>query len=76
VGIPPTAPELGEMVSNVTYNLFLYPYQIIIPAVVVAVIVAGFSFLGEGIREALDVKLRPHILVRSKPVKGVETKIQ
>jgi peptide/nickel transport system permease protein len=73
VGIPPTAPELGMMVSNVTYNLFLYPYQIIIPAVVVAVIVAGFSFLGEGIRESLDVKLRPHILVRSKPAKEVET---
>jgi len=44
--------------------------------VVVAVIVAGFSFLGEGIREALDVKLRPHILVRSKPAKEIETKIQ
>jgi peptide/nickel transport system permease protein len=72
VGIPPTAPELGMMVSNVTYNLFLYPYQIIIPAVIVAVIVAGFSFLGEGIRESLDVKLRPHILVRSKPVKERE----
>ena len=70
VGIPPTAPELGMMVSNVTYNLYLYPYQIIIPAVIVAVIVAGFSFLGEGIRESLDVKLRPHILVRSKPVQG------
>ena len=76
VGIPPTAPELGMMVSIVTYNLFLYPYQIIIPAVVVAVIVAGFSFLGEGIRESLDVKLRPHILVRSNPAKEIEAKIQ
>jgi len=74
VGIPPTAPELGMMVSNVTYNLFLYPYQIIIPAVVVAVIVAGFSFLGEGIRESLDVKLRPHILIRSNPAKELEAK--
>jgi peptide/nickel transport system permease protein len=76
VGIPPTAPELGMMVSNVTYNLYLYPYQIIIPAVIVAVIVAGFSFLGEGIRESLDVKLRPHILVRSKPVKERGAEVQ
>jgi peptide/nickel transport system permease protein len=75
VGIPPAAPELGMMVSNVTYNLYLYPYQIIIPAVVVAVIVAGFSFLGEGVRESLDVKLRPHIMVRSKPVIEGETKV-
>jgi peptide/nickel transport system permease protein len=77
VGIPPTAPELGMMVSNVGSNIYSYPYQIIIPAVVVAVIVAGFSFLGEGIRESLDVKLRPHILVRNKPVKKVEeTEVQ
>jgi len=73
VGIPPNAPELGVMVSNVTYNLYLYPYQVVIPAVLVAVIVAGFSFLGEGIRESLDVKLRPHILFRSKPVKELGT---
>jgi len=72
VGIPSSAPELGMMVSNVTYNLFLYPYQIIIPAVVVAVIVAGFSFLGEGIRESLDVKLRPHLMIRSKPAKEMD----
>ena len=72
VGIPSSAPELGMMVSNVTYNLFLYPYQIIIPAVIVAVIVAGFSFLGEGIRESLDVKLRPHLMIRSKPAKEMD----
>jgi len=44
--------------------------------VVVAVIVAGFSFLGEGIRESLDVKLRPHILIRSKAAKELEVKSQ
>jgi len=76
VGIPPTAPELGMMVSNVGNNLFLFPYQIIIPAVIVAAIVAGFSFLGEGIRESLDVKLRPHILIRTKPAKELEMKTQ
>jgi peptide/nickel transport system permease protein len=72
VGIPPASPELGMMVSNVGYNFYLYPYQIVIPAVFVMVIVAGFSFLGEGIRESLDVRLRPHILIRNKPVKEFE----
>jgi hypothetical protein len=64
------------MVSNVGYNFYLYPYQVIIPAVFVMVIVAGFSFLGEGIRESLDVRLRPHILMRNKPVKEHETEGQ
>jgi peptide/nickel transport system permease protein len=64
VGIPATLPELGKMVSNVSYSFFLYPTQVIIPAVIVMVMVAGFSFLGEGLRESLDVKLRPHILIK------------
>jgi peptide/nickel transport system permease protein len=64
VGIPVALPELGKMVSSVTYNLYLYPTQVIIPALVVMLMVAGFSFLGEGLRESLDVKLRPHILMR------------
>ena len=63
VGIPAALPELGKMVSGVTYNLFLYPTQVIIPASVVMLMVAGFSFLGEGLRESLDVKLRPHTLI-------------
>jgi hypothetical protein len=33
-------------------------------------IVAGFSFLGEGIRESLDVRLRPHIPLKKTPVIG------
>jgi len=66
VGIPPAMPELGKMVASVTYDLFLYPTQVVIPALVVLVMVAGFSFLGEGLRESLDVKLRPHILIRGR----------
>lgn len=64
VGIPPQTPELGEMVASISYNLYTYPYEALIPAVIVLVIVAGFSFLGEGLRESLDVKVRPHILSR------------
>jgi len=66
VGIPPAMPELGKMVSSVTYNLYLYPSQVAIPALIVMVMVAGFSFLGEGLRESLDVKLRPHIRIRGR----------
>lgn len=72
VGIPAGLPELGRMVSSVTYNLFLYPTQVIIPALVVMIIVAGFSFLGEGLRESLDVKLRPHILIKGRDLGKIE----
>jgi len=66
VGIPANLPELGKMVSSVGYSFYLYPSQVLIPAVIVMVMVAGFSFLGEGLRESLDVKLRPHILIKGR----------
>lgn len=72
VGIPPAMPELGRMASNINYSLFLYPTQVVIPALVVMVMVAGFSFLGEGLRESLDVKLRPHILIRGRGLEKFE----
>jgi peptide/nickel transport system permease protein len=64
VGIPPGTPELGNMVAAITYNLYTYPWEALLPAVVTMILVAGFSFMGEGAREASDVKVRPHILFR------------
>jgi hypothetical protein len=61
------------MVSSALNNVFyLYPTQLIIPALVVMFMVAGFSFLGEGLRESLDVKLRPHILIRGRGLERFE----
>ena len=70
VGIPQDVPELGKMVSSISYNLYTYPWEAVLPALVVMVMVVGFSFLGEGLRESLDVSLRPHILFRKKGLKG------
>jgi peptide/nickel transport system permease protein len=64
VGIPVGTPELGVMVGSITYNLYTFPLEALLPAFATMVIVAGFSFLGEGAREAGDVKVRPHILFR------------
>ncbi len=66
IGVPPSSPELGSMVSSISYNLYTYPWEALFPALIVLLIVAGFSFLGEGIRESLDIKVRPHILIRNK----------
>jgi peptide/nickel transport system permease protein len=69
VGIPAGTPELGVMVGSISYNLYSYPWQALFPAFITMVLVLGFSFLGEGAREASDVKVRPYILFKrsSKP---------
>lgn len=66
VGIGPDSPELGSMVGSITYNLYTYPWEGLIPAVIVMIIVASFSFLGDGVREALDVNLQPHMVIKQR----------
>jgi peptide/nickel transport system permease protein len=66
VGIPPDTPELGVMVGSISYNLYSYPWQALIPAFITMLLVVGFSFLGEGAREASDVKVRPYIIFKRK----------
>jgi peptide/nickel transport system permease protein len=69
VGIPPGTPELGVMVGSISYNLYSYPWQALFPAFITMILVVGFSFLGEGTREASDVKVRPYILLKGKAFK-------
>ena len=66
VGIPPDMPELGSMVASISNNVYTYPWEALLPAVVVLLIVLGFSLFGDGIREASDVKVRPHIILKKR----------
>jgi len=66
VGIPPDMPELGSMVASISNNVYTYPWEALLPAVVVLLIVLGFSLFGDGIREASDVKVRPHMLLKKR----------
>jgi len=66
IGIPPNTPELGVMVGSISYGLYTYPWQALFPAFVTMILVVGFSFLGEGAREASDVKVRPYILFKKR----------
>ena len=69
IGIPPNTPELGVMVGSISYGLYTYPWQALFPAFVTVILVVGFSFLGEGAREASDVKVRPYILFKGRAFK-------
>lgn len=68
IGIPPNTPELGVMVGSISYGLYTYPWQALFPAFVTMILVVGFSFLGDGAREASDVKVRPYILFRKRTI--------
>jgi len=76
IGIPPNTPELGVMVGSISYGLYTYPWQALFPAFVTMLLVVGFSFLGEGAREASDVKVRPYILFKGRAFRKAPTRTQ
>ena len=54
----PSTPEWGTMLSGTVRYLQTAPHLAIIPGVAIVVSVLGFNLIGDGLREALDPKLR------------------
>jgi peptide/nickel transport system permease protein len=54
----PATPEWGTMLSDVNDYLQTAPWLAIVPGVAIVVSVLGFNLIGDGLREALDPKLR------------------
>ena len=54
----PATPEWGTMLANVNDYLATAPFLAIIPGIAIIISVLGFNLIGDGLREALDPKLR------------------
>jgi peptide/nickel transport system permease protein len=54
----PSTPEWGTMLTGTTRYLQTAPHLAIIPGVAIVISVLGFNLIGDGLREALDPKLR------------------
>lgn len=58
LGVPSPTPEWGTMVGDAKNYLFSYPSVVLLPGLFIAFVVIAFNLLGDGLREALDPKLR------------------
>lgn len=58
LGVQPPNPEWGAMLSGARSFLRDYPHMVIFPGIVLAVTVLSLNMLGDGLRDALDPKLR------------------
>ncbi len=58
LGIAPPMASLGTMCNDAIQTLRTAPYQLFEPSVVICIIMFAFSFVGDGLRSALDPKLR------------------
>jgi oligopeptide transport system permease protein len=58
LGVNPPTPSWGSMISDGSRALRTYPNQAIFPALALAITMFAFNFLGDGLRDALDPRLR------------------
>lgn len=58
IGLKPPLASLGTMCNDATENLRSCPHQMFIPALVICLIMFAFNFVGDGLRDALDPKLK------------------
>lgn len=58
LGAPPDVPEWGNMLQKGRTYIFSAPHIVIYPGMATMLVVFGFSLLGDGLRDALDPRLK------------------
>ncbi len=58
IGIPVPIPSLGSLSREGTNMLLVHPYQLMYPSIVISIIMLAFQIFGDGLRDALDPRLR------------------
>ena len=58
VGVSAPLTSLGSMCSEALSGLKTYPYRLFIPAVILSVMILSLNLFGDGLRDALDPKLK------------------
>jgi len=58
LGVQPPTPEWGAMLASGRLFINVSPQLVIAPGVTISLAVLGFNLLGDGLRDALDPRLR------------------
>ena len=58
LGVQAPMTSWGSLASNAQQTMAFYPYQLFFPAFFIALTMLSFQLLGDGLRDALDPKLR------------------
>lgn len=58
LGVAPPTPSWGGMISDGRSYITVAPWVVIVPGIALMLAVLGFNFIGDGLRDALDPKMR------------------
>lgn len=58
VGVSAPMTSLGSLCSDARSGIFTYPHRLILPAIVLSVLILCLNLFGDGLRDALDPRLK------------------
>ena len=58
LGFPPDFPTWGRLLNDAVEYLQLYPERVIWPGLAISLTVLSINYLGDGLRDALDPRIR------------------
>lgn len=58
LGVQPPTPEWGAMLSEGSQYIQKYPYMLLFPGLAIGIVVYSINLIGDGLRDAIDPKLR------------------
>ena len=58
LGVQPPTPSWGSMIAESRQYLTIAPWTVMAPGIILMITVLGFNFLGDGLRDVLDPKMK------------------
>ena len=58
VGVSAPLPSLGSMATDALSGMYTYTHRLIVPSVILSIMILAFNLFGDGLRDALDPKLK------------------
>jgi oligopeptide transport system permease protein len=58
MGVAPPTPSWGSMCNEGIKTMLSHPHELIFPAIMISITVLAFNLLGDGLRDALDPRMR------------------
>jgi oligopeptide transport system permease protein len=58
LGVQPPRPSLGSIITEGAAHMDVYPWELILPGVTLAALLFSLNFVGDGLRDALDPRMK------------------
>jgi oligopeptide transport system permease protein len=76
IGVSPGTPSWGSMVQEGYQAIFAFPHLVLFPALAISALMLSFTFLGDGVRDALDPRAtraeEGKLQAEARPAPGVK----